>query len=72
MVTPGIVADWEKSNHAKIIPEEALKKSKLAREISASLRSSRSSNLKSRSRGNSMSNFLCFSGGKFFNCPFNF
>jgi hypothetical protein len=34
LVTPGIVADWEKSKHAQITPKEALKKDKLARKIS--------------------------------------
>lgn len=34
-VTPGIVAGWRTSRHAHVIPEEALKKDKLARRISA-------------------------------------
>lgn len=34
-VTPGIVADWEKSLHAKVTPSEALKKRKLELRISA-------------------------------------
>jgi len=35
MINPGIVADWEKSLHARVTPEEALKKRKLERRISA-------------------------------------
>lgn len=35
-LTPGIVADWRKSLHAQITPEEALKKAPLARRISTS------------------------------------
>ena len=35
-LTPGIVADWRKSLHAQITPEEALKKTPLARRISTS------------------------------------
>ncbi len=35
-VTPGIVADWRASLHARITPEAALKKDKLSREISSS------------------------------------
>ena len=35
-ITPGIVADWKKSLHAQITPEEALKKPPLARRISTS------------------------------------
>src|SRR4030042_1588927 len=33
-VTPGIVADWEKSRHARVTPAEALKKSALERRVS--------------------------------------
>ncbi len=35
-VTPGIVADWKRSRHAKIAPGEALAKSELNRRVSAS------------------------------------
>ncbi|QJA05275.1 hydroxylamine oxidase [Thermosulfurimonas marina] len=35
MVTPGIVADWERSLHAQTTPEEALEKPALSRRISA-------------------------------------
>lgn len=35
-VTPGIVAEWKKSVHARVTPAEALKKDKLSRKISAS------------------------------------
>jgi len=35
MVNPGILADWEKSLHSKVIPSEALKKEKLALRVSA-------------------------------------
>lgn len=34
-VTPGIVADWERSLHARVTPEEGLKKPDLERRISA-------------------------------------
>jgi len=34
-VTPGIVADWQNSLHAKVTPAEAVKKEKLARRVSA-------------------------------------
>jgi hydroxylamine dehydrogenase len=34
-IHPGIVADWEKSVHAKVTPEEALKKEPRARKVSA-------------------------------------
>jgi hypothetical protein len=33
-LTPGIVADWEKSRHSKITPFEALKKPKIERRVS--------------------------------------
>ncbi len=35
MVTPGIVSNWESSIHAKVSPLEALKRTKLKQEISA-------------------------------------
>ncbi len=35
-VTPGIVADWKMSVHAKVTPASALKKDKLSRKISSS------------------------------------
>ncbi len=35
MVTPGIVADWQGSRHAKVSPADGLKKEKIARRISA-------------------------------------
>jgi hydroxylamine dehydrogenase len=34
-VTPGLVADWKKSRHAQILPQEALKKAQLERRVSA-------------------------------------
>jgi len=34
-VTPGIVADWENSHHARVAPTEALQKEKLTRRVSA-------------------------------------
>ena len=34
-VSPGIVADWEKSLHAKVAPDDALKKPDLERRVSA-------------------------------------
>ncbi|RUM88327.1 MAG: hydroxylamine oxidase [Thermodesulfatator sp.] len=36
MVTPGIVADWKSSLHARVTPGEALKRAPLARRISVS------------------------------------
>ncbi len=35
LVTPGIVKEWEKSFHAQISPEEALKKDRISRKVSA-------------------------------------
>jgi len=35
IVTPGIVADWEKSRHSTISPEEAIKKPSLERRVSS-------------------------------------
>jgi len=32
--TPGLMGDWERSRHAKVTPEEALKKGKLERRVS--------------------------------------
>jgi hydroxylamine dehydrogenase len=34
-INPGLVADWEKSLHAKVTPADALKKEKLQRRVSA-------------------------------------
>ncbi len=35
-VTPGIVADWQRSRHARVTPSEALNRSELSRRVSAS------------------------------------
>ncbi len=35
VVSPGIVADWERSLHAKVTPDDALKKPELERRVSA-------------------------------------